>query len=108
MDQTVKQRLVGAAVLVALGVIFIPILLDSGPVDDAPVIQHEFPDSANVNSAVVPVDEEQLAALREASEAGVDELRAGGGLAANDESAAGNDAPRTGVTAWVVQMGSFA
>ncbi len=33
MDRQLKQRVVGAGLLIALGVIFIPIFLDNGGVD---------------------------------------------------------------------------
>ncbi|NNM00230.1 MAG: hypothetical protein HKO62_05730, partial [Gammaproteobacteria bacterium] len=36
MEQMLKQRLVGAAVLVALGVIFIPMLLDDSAIERDP------------------------------------------------------------------------
>ncbi|MDD3448139.1 MAG: SPOR domain-containing protein [Gammaproteobacteria bacterium] len=42
MDRGLKQRLVGAAVLVALGVIFIPMILD-GPGPDRVTIQSDIP-----------------------------------------------------------------
>lgn len=43
MDSSLKQRLVGAAVLVALGVIFIPMLLERGTEDARMSVQMEIP-----------------------------------------------------------------
>ena len=44
MDKTLKQRLIGAAVIIALAVIFIPMLLE-GPRDDDPVtMKIDIPD----------------------------------------------------------------
>jgi DedD protein len=43
LDSSLKQRLVGAAVLVALGVIFIPMLLERGTEDARMSVQMEIP-----------------------------------------------------------------
>lgn len=69
MDRELKQRVVGAAVLVALAVVFIPIFLDDGapppPVPDAVSIP---PEPSGFESRVVPLDEAREAAI----EAGID------------------------------------
>ena len=137
MDQGLKQRVVGAAVLMALGVIFIPLLLDQqtpDPVIEAPRPTITQPD-IDFNSRIEPIDDETLAALdqefeqhyeraedtlspvvstapeqtqsqatiTQASEADADETQ--------PQSTSDNEAtdakPRTGLTAWVVQLGSF-
>ncbi len=43
MDKSLKQKLVGAAVLIALAVIFIPMLLDGGKKDDGATMQIDVP-----------------------------------------------------------------
>ncbi len=43
MDKALKQKLVGAAVLIALAVIFIPMLLDGGKKDEPTTMQIEVP-----------------------------------------------------------------
>lgn len=70
MDRQLQQRVVGAAVLVALGVVFIPIFLDDG------TLPPPLPDAVNIppepvrdfESRVVPLDETRV----EAIEAGLD------------------------------------
>ena len=113
MEQMLKQRLVGAAVLVALGVIFIPMLLDDAAMDSEPppgLVDSEL-DEAEFNSRIVPIDEAQLAAAREAAAlpppldppTAVTDLAPEAGAHAAPEAAS----ERTGVPAWVVQLGSF-
>lgn len=65
MDRQLKQRVVGAAVLVMLGVIFIPIFLDNGGTSNS------VPDVADIPAApdddfasrVVPLEEAEIDAL---------------------------------------------
>ena len=153
MDRQLKQRVVGAAMLVALGVIFIPLFLDDGALDthvpDVGAIRPE--PQGDFSSRVVPLDEAEIEAFdrraqsqleadarsgRDPSKpvipAAVPELpRAitGSGQtppSGADRRAADPDtavatttpdpdapfetahAPRAGVKAWAVQLGSFA
>ena len=136
MDGQLKQRVVGAAVLVGLGVIFIPIFLDDGalppPVPDAVSIPPEPTD--DFASRVVPMDSADVEALRakaeQVLEPAVGEVTAptdaGDHVAAGDDdlgappaapgspdepepdATADEGDPRTGVVAWTVQLGSFA
>jgi DedD protein len=48
MEQQLKQRLVGAVVLVSLAVIFIPVILE-GPDDDWSPREHRVPDAPHVD-----------------------------------------------------------
>lgn len=60
MEQRFKQRLVGAVVLVALGVIFLPMLL-SGPVERTRVdIEMDMPDEPTLESAPALPDDASL------------------------------------------------
>ena len=74
VETPLKQRLVGATVLVALGVIFIPMLLEGGK-DDArltvsmeipPQPRLEFEDRLETSPQTVTVDEQPLQPLKEA------------------------------------------
>lgn len=164
MDAQLKQRVVGAAVLVALGVIFIPLMLDNGD-DPGPAVDLDIgsPAPADFNSRVIPIDDATMERVGRALDATPDEFT---GPARVDDAASdamaddseiepagepaaeagpepepGPDAepetspapvpslaadktrapaeqapstasqpaapPRTGVTAWVVQVGSF-
>ncbi len=106
MDRQVKQRVVGAAILVVLGVIFIPIFLDDGGLERSvpdvadlpPVPQDDFA------SRVVPLDEAEIEALHERAASSVDSLEtppAGSGsppdaapaeaVAATEETPPGDD-----------------
>ncbi|MDA0823027.1 MAG: SPOR domain-containing protein [Proteobacteria bacterium] len=144
MDPQLKQRVVGAAVLVALFVVFIPVFLDQSddePVDTLPIFE-EFDPPEGFNSSVVPIDDETMDKIEHAMNANSDQLIEYGAIespSSNDldveldsestpvvestvidspssddssvepapQSAPTEAAPRMGVTAWVVQLGSF-
>ena len=57
MDRGLKERLVGAAVLVVLAVIFIPMLLDETPTGPGPITESNIPEQPDepFNSRIVPV-----------------------------------------------------
>ena len=129
MDRQLKQRVVGAAVLVAFGVIFIPIFLDNGALDNTipdvsgipPIPDRDF------SSRVIALSEEKIAKLRADAAATVrmPERKTPEGIPVTPESSPlsqastvveeskpgsyddGEAAPRTGVVAWSVQLGSF-
>lgn len=128
MNPALKQRLIGATVLVALAVIFLPMLLDgSGAREqlDEEITIPERPErpeshlepvdrSAPEDGAARPAAGGDAASAEGASEAGDDEAVAGngdasapsadsgtGGEEASDDTAADVDA------GWVVQVGSF-
>lgn len=154
MEAQLKQRVVGAAVLVALGVIFIPLMLDNGG-DSGPAVDLDIgsPPPADFSSRVIPIDDATMDRVERAMDAPAGEfpdqaqpseelpvpviaepVTAPAGESA-DEVAPEPDmqtAPsvaeekaqepaipaaaktlksplpaRTGVTAWVVQLGSF-
>lgn len=116
MDPQLKQRVVGAAVLVAVGVIFIPIFLNDASDDyeqSLPMgIDMAPPD--DFNSRVVPLDDDLMEQLERAMDATPQELSNLQGWASVPKALPESDDPqtpiattRTGVTAWVVQVGSF-
>ncbi len=130
MDRQLQQRVVGAAVLVAFGVIFIPIFLDNDALDTRvpnvsnipPVPQGDF------TSRVVPLSEEAISGLEaramqpvavpefdtEPHDGDSTERDAAPVMPIENETeqsdAAENvdSALRADVVAWTVQLGSFA
>ena len=76
MEQTLKQRLIGAIVLVSLAVIFIPIILE-GPDDEWTPRSHSLPDKPQLDyradmelvlPSPAPVAEQQIAVEAEVEE----------------------------------------
>ena len=65
MDRQLKQRVVGAAVLVVLGVIFIPIFLESGTHDELVSDVAQLPDAPDnpFEPSVQPLDEAEVEAM---------------------------------------------
>lgn len=59
MDKALKQRMVGAVVLIALGVIFIPMLLDGDSREDSRTVQLDIPEppEEDYRSRLLPLDE---------------------------------------------------
>ena len=138
LETQLKQRLVGAAVLMALGVIFIPIFLapddGDGPAPSPIQIARDH-QSDQFSSKVQPIEDSALETLIEQADKVVPlaqsgalppEVETSGSTAANEEKppsasesgdesvgssdsgnspSAGNE--RTGLTAWLVQAGSF-
>ena len=148
MDEKLKQRLVGATVLVSLAVIFVPMILAPSPESEEPVLAVPAPPKPKnpFTSRIVPVEG---AFLQEGSEGGTgaaepiqgDHGSAAGASApipprqdahgtayppgegrdaesvgtaqapgeeAADKSAEPAAATPAGLTAWAVQLGSFA
>lgn len=60
MDRGLKERLVGAAVLAALAVIFIPMLLDDAPSGPGPITETNIPEQPaetdSFSSRIIPVE----------------------------------------------------
>ena len=92
MDLALKQRLVGAIVLIALAVIFLPMLLDGSGTPERLDVEVEIPERSEAPQS--QFDEPDVGA----------ELSAGA-TGGGDDSAAEPMEPA--VTGWVVQVGSF-
>lgn len=119
MEQRLRQRLVGAAVLAGLAVIFLPMLLNDTAVEEPRIETTNIPPKPageEFTSRVIPLDTQpapvtpadtappaQAAEEPPAAEGTESDVAATGTGAGPSEPA-----PRTGVTAWVVQLGSFA
>ncbi len=121
MDEQVKKRLVGAAVLVSLAVIFVPMLFDDAARIEAPVFPSRIPeppapDSTPFSSAHVA--ETTLPALPEpepepspeplpASPPAKQSAPAAAPPAVKGTPEKGVPATGIGLRAWVIQVGSF-
>ncbi|MCC7412069.1 MAG: SPOR domain-containing protein [Gammaproteobacteria bacterium] len=131
VDQVLRQRLVGAAVLAAIGVIVLPLLLDDSERGNVVITQTNIPprpadafssrivpldthspappvvqdDATTTAAAAAPVPAQPPPAAVAAGEQ-TPQVTPAAGTAAAD--ARGQVAPRVGVSAWVVQLGSFA
>lgn len=121
MDEQLKQRLVGAAVLVLLAVIFIPMILDQSSEPPARVVRDAPPPGADgdFSSRVVPLKEPEtplIEAERQrkssapppAPETDKRETTAAAPPPATKAAApAPAPKPAAGPQAWAVQLGSF-
>lgn len=106
MEQPLKQRLIGAVILISLAVIFIPMLIGERPTD-AEVISIEIPPPPkDLESGIVALPEkenEELARVTITKESGVN-------VTAPSKPSIPEPPkmqPVEGITAWVVQVGSF-
>ena len=105
MDLRLKHRLVGAVVLIAIGVIFIPMLLDGPPPAPEPVTLERIPPAPDANlvprrvdlALPLPAPVPSTPAPTQAPPAGADEPT-DGPVAAPTPGPAG---------AWAIQLGSF-
>lgn len=131
MEQGLKERLVGAAVIVILAVIFIPMLLDNTEKKDIVITKTnipprpesipEPPDENEFSSRIVPLEQEApvtgkvQAAIESIPDDSVVEEPETGTEKGPDSGEAEtanintNEEPANGVglSAWVVQLGSF-
>lgn len=127
MDEQLKQRLVGAAVLVLLAVIFVPMILDR-PAEPEVRIEHpQLParSEAEFNSRIVPLSQpqtslveaerkRQAAAERKPAESSAPIAAAGKAPVTKEKIApspppepAKAQPPEGAPTAWAIQLGSF-
>ena len=128
METPLKQRLVGATVLVALGVIFIPMLLEGGKDDARLTVSMEIPPQPNLefedrletspkalgDAAPQPLEEAIAQIKQQASPAPAPaEVKAPIPSTPRPSKPAAQEAPKKEDTAssrdgqWIVQAGSF-
>jgi DedD protein len=137
MEHSLKQRLVGAAVLVGLAVIFVPMLIERSPIETPRIEESNIPpapaqQSGEFTSKIVPLEPvepvtpvvppsagQAIDAVAPAT-GGTTEPPAGSGrqgavpevpaaaLGAAEEPAQTGTEQRASVNAWVIQLGSFA
>jgi DedD protein len=126
MEQQLKQRLVGAAVLLGMAVLFIPMVLNNSGHPDSELDKVDIPARPEgFSSRIVPLDPAESTDKSESSsqtdEVNLQEkfaetenlplepMPAGPEKAESEKEPAGGDSPvRAGITAWAVQLGSFA
>ena len=130
MEQKLKERLVGAAVLVAVAVIFIPIILSDSPETDS-ISGSNIPEKpdANFSSRIIPVikhDDKSLSKdigtdniisednQKTVKETVVEKIEANKEKSAEINSSRKENEVReaeiqanVGLSVWVVQLGSF-
>jgi DedD protein len=128
VDEGLKRRLVGATVLVSLVVIFVPMLLDDDPVIETGIYKTNIPPmpERDYSSRVIPSADEKLATppaerrpeivplKRPTQTTGSEKpVTTPAPVVSQDKvvekPVADSPAvePRVGLTAWVVQVGSF-
>ena len=132
MEKILKERLIGAAVLVMLAVIFIPMILDDSSGPDIEIKETNIPDrpADNFSSRIVPLQESDLTPLVEETfpqqelvpvatnpedprtdPVEEEELTVDLTSTSVPEPQATQQKPalnkQVGATAWVVQLGSF-
>ncbi len=113
MDERLKRRLVGAVVLVSLGVIFIPMLLEGPPGSGAHqrVAEIPPPPAREFISRIVPLGKVLKAdghAAPKKPPATLESKVAPGRKGDAESSAVSKSRQRLGISAWAVQLGSFA
>lgn len=131
MDQNLKERLVGAAVLIILAVIFIPMFLSDVPISEDKITETNIPEKPEAfSSRIVPLeaatesDAAETPAAPTSAETPADSTnRTETETLPEPATLTENEVPETddeplvtevvsdnsdvGLTAWVVQLGSF-
>jgi DedD protein len=129
VDEGLKRRLVGATVLVSLAVIFVPMLLEDGPVVSTTIDETNIPPRPDreFSSRVMPMESDDLNSLPDEADAAPEAIdRSGEGeqqqaeeveeretteeeenTNATDQKPEQAAGLREGISAWVVQVGSF-
>ena len=110
MDEGLKKRLIGAVVLASLAVIFVPMLFDEPPPQPPPL--PPLPSKPPVNDFASEMLREEVPAVTPlAPQAPPAEYVEIVSLASSPAAVSAPEPapakPRTGLTAWVVQVGSF-
>ncbi len=101
-----KQRLVGAVVLMALVVIFVPMLLDDEPVvTSGGITKSNIPPQPEGDFPIRSVPRKEVVPLRPA--ASVVEPARVAGTESGEKPVKPAPEARTGLSAWVVQVASF-
>ncbi len=106
IDQGLKERLTGAVVLMVLGVIFIPLLLDGPDNPVPPSTEHSLELPAKQSLPVPAAAEPGLGRASDAAAEEDDPRQATAGTRA-PESVPVADVPSDPLSAWAVQVGSF-
>lgn len=100
MDEGLKKRLIGAAVLASLAVIFVPMLFEEPP--PAPPSLPPLPAKPPERDFASEMLREEIPAITPLAPAVSDLEPESPGNGAGE-----TNQPRTGLSAWIVQVGSF-
>lgn len=103
MEQPLKQRLIGATILISLAVIFVPMLIGHQP-SESDIITIDIPEApADLDSRILALPEQENEVLAEVS------ISKETGIKVTKPSIPKPPEVKAveGVTAWVVQVGSF-
>lgn len=101
MDDGLKKRLIGAAVLASLAVIFVPMLFEEPPSRPPPLAP--LPSPPPISDFASDKLRDEIPAITPLAPIAVEQEDDEADLA----DAAPTDAPRTGLSAWVVQAASL-
>jgi len=130
MDQNLKERLLGAAVLIILAVIFIPMFLSDVPITDGRITKTNIPEKPEVfSSRIVPLETGPEIISRQGTSdtsantgspaTAIDQAESPQTRGETNQTTkaetepvtvvkkAAKDSSAVGLTAWVVQLGSF-
>ncbi|MFT6625316.1 MAG: DedD protein [Cycloclasticus sp.] len=103
MEQPLKQRLIGATIIISLAVIFVPMLIGHQPTE-SDVITIDIPEEpSDLDSKILALPEQENEVLAEVS------ISKETGVKVSKPAIPKPPEVKTveGVTAWVVQVGSF-
>ena len=101
MDEGLKKRLIGAAVLASLAVIFVPMLFEEPPA--RPPALPPLPEKPPERDFASEMLREEMPAITPLAP-----IQSEDSAATTPSPETPSEKPRTGLTAWVVQVGSFA
>ena len=118
MREDLKKRLIGAAVLASLAVIFIPMLLEEETVIDSKISSTNIPKRIKPSEPAPVIQTEKLDQVREQQDYGtsiqpskdaevMEIVDSSGDNVAAESSESLPVTTRTGLTSWMVQVGSF-
>lgn len=103
MEQPLKQRLIGAIILVSLAIIFVPMLIGQKPVK-SDIVSIEIPEPPeHLNPRIFALPEQKTKTFAEVS------ISKKGGVSTIKTTIPGPPKAKAveAITAWVVQVGSF-
>jgi DedD protein len=118
MTENIKKRLIGAAVLASLAVIFIPMLLEEETVIDSNIYSTNIPERIETVTPAPQIQTEQLDRIREEHDYGTS-IQPSKDAEVKDIASSSTDSStisvadekpvttRTGLSSWMIQVGSF-
>jgi len=105
VEEKLKRRLVGASVLVSLIVIFVPMLLEGEPVVEVGIFKSNVPaqPEEDFSSRVLPLADTVVTPIASSETSGTNAAE----VDSSEEPSTQPTNPRVGLSAWVIQVGSF-